>query len=184
MAKSQKKPRERKPRERTHFYAAKDERLFTLNVILDDGLMTEEFVKANKKVSRKIEMRGDNTLAELHEAIYEAFDRDDPHMFEFRFNEKIYMDNDAKRYVLPFAMEDFWDNKPAGDVTMTTIGSLDLKEKDTFNYWFDFGDDWWHTVEIISIGEKAPGSEKKYPKITEKVGDSPPQYLKWDDDEE
>jgi len=62
-------------------------------------------------------------------------------------------------------------------VETTTIGSLGLKEKDSFLYWFDFGDDWWHRINIASIEDKSP--EGKYPKITVRNGDSPPQYPDW-----
>ena len=164
------------PKERTHFWHKIDERLFTLEVTVTNGPMTEGFRNANRKVSRRIEMRGDQTLAELHEAIFEAFDRDDPHMFEFRLNDRKFPDLDAKRYVMPEAIGDWEPGEVAGDVTMTTLGALDLKEKDTFNYWFDFDDDWWHKVKIISIAEKAPDSESAYPKITARTGESPPQY--------
>jgi hypothetical protein len=43
-----------------------------------------------------------------------------------------------------------------------------------FGYWFDFGDDWWHQVQVLSIADDSP--KKKYPCITKKVGASPPQY--------
>ena len=41
-------------------------------------------------------------------------------------------------------------------------------------YWFDFGDDWWHQINMEGIEEKVP--KGKYPKVTKKVGKSPPQY--------
>ncbi|MFP4098955.1 MAG: IS1096 element passenger TnpR family protein [Alphaproteobacteria bacterium] len=69
------------------------------------------------------------------------------------------------------------------DVTLTVIRALNLKVKDTFNYWFDFGDDWWHEIKIASIADKAPKPEKAYPRITSRTGDSPPQYPDWDEDE-
>ncbi|MFP4098866.1 MAG: plasmid pRiA4b ORF-3 family protein [Alphaproteobacteria bacterium] len=170
-----------KTKERTHFWCQIDDRLFTLEVVITDGPMTENFCKANKKVSRKIEMRGDQTLAELHEAIFEAFDRHDPHMFEFRLNDNKFMDPAAKLYVMPEAINDWEPDEVSGDVTKTTIGTLGLKEKDTFNYWFDFGDDWWHEIKIVSIADKAPETESAYPKITARTGESPLQYPDWDD---
>jgi len=162
-----------KPRKRTSVWVQRDDRLFTLEVLLTDGPMTEDFCKANKKVSRTIELRGDDTLDMLHEAIFVAFDRYDPHMYEFQAGGKEPMDHAAGRYVLPMAMEDDFGDI-AGNVETTTIGSLGIKEKDTFLYWFDFGDDWWHRIKIASVAEKAP--EGKYPKITGRIGDSPPQY--------
>lgn len=170
-----------KPRTRTGAWTQKDDRLFTLDVLLLDGPMTKAFCKANRKVSRTIELRGDDTLDLLHEAIFTAFDRDDPHMYEFQIGGKEPMDHAARRYVLPIAMDDdLGFTIIAGSVETTPIGSVDLKEKDTFFYWFDFGDDWWHRITVTSIADKAP--KGKYPKIIARRGVSPPQYVDWDEE--
>ncbi len=58
-------------------WVKQDDRLFTLEVFIISGPMTEKFVKKNKVVSRTIQIRGDQTLENLHYAIYRAFDRDD-----------------------------------------------------------------------------------------------------------
>jgi hypothetical protein len=121
-------------------------------------------------------MRGDQTLLDLHHAIFEAFGRWEEHMFEFQFG-KGPMDPNAPRYVLPSAFkEDMGDrNPPAGRVDQTTLDSLDLKVGDRFGYWFDFGDDWWHQINVEAIEDKTP--KGKLPKVTKRVGKSPPQYL-------
>lgn len=46
-------------------------------------------------------------------------------------------------------------------------------------YWFDFGDDWWHQINVEAIEDKLP--KGNLPKVTKKVGKSPPQYS--DEDE-
>jgi hypothetical protein len=66
-------------------------------------------------------------------------------------------------------------------VALTTIGSLGLKVDDAFGYWFDFGDDWWHQINVVAIADEAPRG--KYPKVTKRVGKSPPQYVDWDEEE-
>jgi len=48
-------------------------------------------------------------------------------------------------------------------------------------YWFDFGDDWWHQINVRAIPEKA--ATGKYPRIDRRVGKSPPQYVDWDEEE-
>lgn len=149
--------------------------LFELEVALLDGPLTKAFLKKNPAVLRTIEIRGDQTLTELHHAIFDAYDREDEHMYEFQVGGKGPHDADARRYVLPMAMDDpFSDQKPAGDVTQTTIASLGLKIDEPFGYWFDFGDDWWHQVTVLAIHDKVPRG--RYPKITNRVGKSPPQY--------
>ena len=165
-------------------------RLYTLEVLLISGLATEEFAKANPVVSRTIEMRGNQSLAALHETIFLVFDRYDEHMYEFQFGKEPMAD--GPRYGFPdedlplFAL--FQDENKTVDAAKTKIDALDLKPGQVFWYWFDFGDDWWHQITVTSIEEKKP--EGKYPKVTERVGESPPQYIddedeeEWDDEED
>lgn len=158
-------------------------KLYTLDVSIMSGPMAESFLKRNKVVSRTIQIRGDQTLAELHRAIFNAFDREEEHMYEFQIGGKGPMDPQARRYVLPAGMNDLAsEDKPAGDVKRTTIGSLELQVEDVFGYWFDFGDDWWHQIDVVAVEEKA--GRGTFPKVTKRVGKSPPQYVDWDEEEE
>jgi hypothetical protein len=155
-------------------------RLYTLEVFLLSGPITEKFAKKNPVVSRTIQMRGDQTLEDLHHAIFNAFGRWEEHMYEFQFG-KGPMDPKGSRYVLPSDYgTDLGDEKrPAGRVDQTTLDSLGLKVGDRFGYWFDFGDDWWHQINVEVSEDKLP--KGKLPKVTKKVGKSPPQYA--DEDE-
>lgn len=156
---------------------------YELEVALLSGPVTESFAKKNPAVVRTIQIRGDQTLESLHKAIFKAFDRFDEHMYEFQIGGKRTMDPKARRYVLPMAMDDpFSECSPAGDVMRTTIGSLGLGKNQAFAYWFDFGDDWWHQVSVLAIEESAPPG--RYPKITNRIGDSPPQYIDWDEEDD
>src|SRR5581483_1046862 len=60
--------------------------LYVLKVFLTGGPISAKF--ANKEVSRTIEIRGDQTLAQLHNAIFQAFDRWDEHLYEFQFGKR------------------------------------------------------------------------------------------------
>ncbi len=155
-------------------------RLYTLEVFLLSGPITAKFAKKNPVVSRTIQMRGDQTLEDLHYAIFGAFDRFDEHMYEFQFG-KGPMDPHGPRYVHPSALEsEYGEENPAvGLVDTATLDSLGLKVGDRFGYWFDFGDDWWHQINVEAIEDKVPRG--KFPKVTRKVGKSPPQYA--DEDE-
>lgn len=157
-----------------------DMRLYTLEVFLLSGPVSEKFIKKNPEMSRTIQIRGDQTLEDLHHAIFDAFDRWDEHMYEFQFGAGP-MDPKAPRYVLPGAFDTDMgeDNPPAGRVDQTRIDSLGLEVGRSFGYWFDFGDDWWHQINVEAIGDKVP--EGKFPKVTKRVGKSPPQYLEEDD---
>ncbi len=72
-------------------------------------------------------------------------------------------------------------DKPVGGVVNTTIDVLGLSAGRSFGYWFDFGDDWYHQINVVAVGEAE--AEVKYPRVTERVGESPPQYVVCDQDE-
>jgi hypothetical protein len=155
-------------------------RLYTVEVFLLGGLITEKFAKKYPVVSRTIQIRGDQTLEDLHHAIFDAYGRWEEHMYEFQFG-KGPMDPEARRYVLPNAFEFGQEqpNPPVGRVDQTAIESLGLKTGDRFGYRFDFGDDWWHQINVEAIEDKVPRGT--FPKVTKRVGKSPPQYA--DEDE-
>ena len=152
-----------------------DKLLYTLEVFLVSGPITEKFAKENPVVSRTIQIRGDQTLEELHGAIFKVFDREEEHMYEFQFGKGPH-DPKGKRYVLPMELEGPFSHTrgAAGDVVSTAIVSLDLKVGQALGYWFDFGDDWCHQINVVAIEHVSKG---KYPKVTKRVGESPPQYI-------
>src|SRR5262249_12061634 len=155
--------------------AAQDKRLYTLDVFLVGGPLADAFVEQNPVVSRTIDMRANQTLAELHGAIFTAFDRQEQHLYEFQIGGQGPQDPNATCYGLPMARQNTYGGaKPAGDVTRTRLGLLGLKVGDVFGYWFDFGDDWWHQINVVDIQPEAPLGT--YPRVTKRVGASPPQY--------
>ena len=156
-------------------------RLYSMAVSIMSGPITEKFAKKNPVIERTIEIRGDQTLDDLHNAIFAAFDRWEEHMYEFQFGKRP-MDPKAPRYVRPNPFGDGWghdDDGVAGETDSTTIESLGLKAGRSFGYWFDFGDDWWHQIDVEAIEDAVP--KGKFPRVTQKVGKSPPQYAEIDE---
>ncbi len=150
--------------------------IYVLQVELIDGPITEKFATKNPQVIRTIEIRGDQTLADLHRIIFQAFGRQEEHMYEFQMKGTGPNDPDADRYGLGGAADP--DDPLAGDVATTQIGALELEEGEPFGYWFDFGDDWWHQVTVVGITKPQP--KVKYPRITQRIGANPPQYADFD----
>ena len=177
------KPNSKKPVKKAAAARKAGPRLYTLDVTLMDGPVTDAFARQHQVVSRTIQVRGDQTLADLHDAIFEAFDRDEEHLYEFQFGSKP-MDRNAPRYVLPGGAADdpFDDDTPAGFVTETTLDALGLKVGRRFIYWFDFGDSWMHQIRVADVEDAAPRG--RFPKVTKRVGDSPPQYPDLEDEED
>ncbi len=158
--------------------------LFTLEVTLTGGYMTEEFEALNPVISRTIEIRADQTLNQLHWTIFKAFGRwDDCHLHEFNLGDGV-MDRGGDRYVLQFVYDNpegyHEDERPTGSVTQTRLGKLGLEVGRTFWYWYDLGDDWQHRITVTAIGEAEPGTT--YPRVVAGVGESPPQYPPLDED--
>ena len=156
--------------------------IYVLEVFITDGLVTETFIEQNPIISRTIEIKAEQTLETLHQAIFEAFDREDEHMYEFQIGGNGPYDPQSKRYGLSMAFaNEFEEDRHAGDVAKTTIGSLNLKLNQPFGYWFDFGDDWRHQIDVVDIKKAKP--KKRYPVVTQRTGESPPQYINWDEED-
>ena len=148
-------------------------RIYTLDVFLPRRRPSTAFAKNKSGVSRVIQIRGDQTLEDLHHAIFYAFDREEEHLYEFQLG-KGPRDRQGPIYGL---QDDGGDN--GGLVSETTIDSLRLRVGRSFGYLFDFGDDWQHQINVEAIEEAVP--QGQYPRVTKKVGKSPPQYPDWDE---
>src|SRR5437660_31811 len=142
--------------------------LYVLSVFLQSGPVSEKF--ANKVMYRVIEIRGDQTLEQLHDAIFQAYDRWDQHLYEFQFGKRPF-DPDGPNFGIPDPQQ---KEKGKGDARTTTLDELGLKPERVFGYWFDFGDDWYHQVRMERIERAVPSVT--YPRVIKRVGKSPPQY--------
>jgi hypothetical protein len=148
--------------------AAPPANLFVFSVFLMSGPLTEKFL--NKMVQRVIEIRGDQTLEQLHEAIFKAFDREEQHLYEFQLGKRPH-DPKGPNYGVPDGSS---GKKKPGDARTTMLDDLGLKPERVFGYWFDFGDDWYHQVQLERIEQAIP--TVTYPRLIKRVGKSPPQY--------
>jgi len=138
------------------------------------------------KLYRTIEASEDCTFDDLHDAIFQAFDRYDYHLYSFFITRKdtknmrtIY---NAPEITHPQNVEDIMGfGKRKKSTAKTRIGNVGLNQNDVFHYLFDFGDDWWHRIRVQKLNET--GSKKKHIKLIKSVGESPPQYPDYDDNE-
>ncbi len=169
------------PRLKSGTKAKAPARLYTLEVAIMSGSVTARFARANPVMARTIEIRGDQTLARLHAAIFDAFDRFDEHHYEFQIGGTKPMDPRATRYGLWQPPGPFDRGEPVHSAARTKLDALELKAGDRFGYWFDFGDDWWHTIRVAAIAEVA--TRGRYPRVVARIGESPPQHPDWEEEE-
>ena len=106
-------------------------------------------------MTRTLEVRGDQTLQDLHEAALAAFDRKDDQLYSFYLGAGRHREG---KELLP----------------ASTIGELNLRVGRRLRYHFDPEDDWTHDVKVKAVGDPEPGA--MYPREVRRVGESPPQY--------
>ena len=128
-------------------------------------------LKWDRKVWRIIEVRGNQTLDDLHLAIQQAFGWDNDHLYAFFMSGKRW--DQATEYADPRAE----DGRSAAEVR---IDALKLVPRKRFLYLFDYGDELLHDVWLVSVGPVEP--RVKYPRIVKMHGEAPPQYPPYEDE--
>jgi len=142
-------------------------------------------LSGRKGVWRRIAVRGSQTLDDLHEAIFDAFDRDDEHLYSFYFPKPGAKGRNRTRGAVEYshphiAEEPESYDETTGNAAKAKLATLGLRPKQTFSYLFDFGDEWWHEITVEEIDAKP--DKGKYPRILEKHGKSPEQYPDMDEE--
>lgn len=141
----------------------------------------------NKRIWRTIAIQENQTLADLHDIVFEAFDRYDQHLYSF------YLTGGSTRkdrfrncpeFTDPMTVQEqrgMGFGHSSENAEKTKIKDLNLTIKDKFEYLFDFGDNWLHEIVLEKIKDSIPSD--KYPKIIKKNGESPDQYPDYDDED-
>ncbi len=141
-----------------------------------------------KNVWRRIAMRATQTLSDLHQAIFDAFDRVEEHLYSFYFPHKSSTRRPDSRnsveFVHPYGLEEKGGESDEGpfDASKAKLQMLQLRPSQVFYYLFDYGDLWWHKITVGSLD--APRPKGKFPWILERHGKSPPQYPDYDQDDD
>src|SRR6266545_6095494 len=130
-----------------------------------------------QRIWREVEVRADQTLADLGEAIPAAFAFDDHHLWSFFLSGK------------PWDRASEYSCMPDPDLVTSTWkrGADRLRVRDApagreFLFLFDYGDEWHFGVRLARTGEVEPGV--RYPRVVAAEGEAPPQYPGLEDDEE
>ena len=134
--------------------------LYVFKATLDD----------DPSVWRRIEIRGDQSLDDLHAMLQRAFRWDDDHLYAFFLSGKRW--DPRSEYDDPRAEE-------GRDAARYLLEYLSLKRGQKIAYVFDFGDEWWVTLRLERIAPGGVNARRKYPRLAEKEGRAPPQYRIW-----
>ncbi|MCD4774892.1 MAG: plasmid pRiA4b ORF-3 family protein [Candidatus Aegiribacteria sp.] len=160
------------PAQSEHFHEV-DDRIHVIKVAL----------MYDKSVYRKIAIRSDQTLKDLHDAIFDAFDREEEHLYSFFFPDRPTKSKraitDSPEYTLTGMTDEFFD-EGQNDASEATIQSLKLRTKQKFYYIFDWGDEWWHELTYEGVKDIR---KKDLPTVIVARGESPPQYPDYDEED-
>jgi hypothetical protein len=139
-----------------------------------------------RQIWRELELTGNQTLADLGEAIPLAFGFDDPHLWAFFLSGKPW--DVATEYARSPSPD------PVGGRRARAADRLRIRDAPAgkeFLFLFDYGDEWHFGVRLVRTSE-APEPDARYPRVVASRGQAPAQYPpledEWDeqteDDEE
>jgi hypothetical protein len=134
------------------------------------------------RVSRTICLLGTHTLHDLHEVISVAFDRSDPHLYSFYFGARGRGVRSASAQGQEYSIASLVSPRSehpdpsVRSAARTTLDALGLRVGQRFKYLFDFGDQWWHEIQVVRVGMALVHGAKPRPLILESHGESPRQY--------
>jgi Plasmid pRiA4b ORF-3-like protein len=111
------------------------------------------------RVVRVVEVPMNIRLDDLHFVLQIAIGWQNGHPFEFRIGNAAWGLHDREAEINP---------APAEKATLADI----LAHGDTFKYDYVFGEDWQHTVKLLSRAAAAPGV--RYPHLVDAEGRCPP----------
>lgn len=126
---------------------------------------------------RVIEIDSKASLNDLHDAIQDAVDFDDDHLFEF------FAGRTPRQRKIVY-VEDLDYETGADRMSEITLDMVFPLPKDCKLYYnFDFGDNWIFKIGKTRKSPKESEAGVKYPRVIEKIGPNPPQYGSYDDEE-
>lgn len=120
-------------------------------------------------VRRRIAVREDLTLVDLHYALQSAFGWDDDHLYAFWLGGEFWAGEDV-RFTHP--CETDAPDAP-GHSAAIRLQSLDLAEGGRLSYVFDFGKEWRLRLRVAGV---LRDDDRPSPRLLGSEGVAPPQY--------
>ena len=131
-------------------------------------------------VWRDIEIAGNQTLADLGEAIPIVFDFSDPHLWSFFMSRKAW--DESTEYKLRQDFDPDGRLRPGADeVQIRDVPLPGVTGKKEFLFLFDYGDEWHFGVKLRGKSDRIEPNAP-YPRVVAEHGEAPPQYPDVEDD--
>lgn len=117
---------------------------------------------AKPPVWRRVQLRADTRLDQLHEILQAALGWENYHLHAFSFGEEVFGPRD------PELALDFSDERQVTLGELTGTGAR-------FRYTYDFGDDWEHEILVEDLLDPDPDPDTHYPILVAAKGACPPE---------
>ena len=129
---------------------------------------------------RMIEIESSASFLQLHEAIQDAVDFDNDHLFQF------YLGRHPGQHAYTIGGEPSWNGyNPVNRYRKVSIsGTWPLLVGYKLYYLFDFGDQWVFQINKTRHKDKIAQPDIIYPRVIEVKGKNPEQYPDWEYEEE
>jgi hypothetical protein len=121
-------------------------------------------------VWREVLVPSDLRLDRLHQVIQIVMGWEEEHMHEFIVGRRA---REARHFGTPNPDFDLGLGPSTENEKQFTLQALAPGKGDEFRYWYDFGDDWMHSIVVKAIGE-AP-AEQGLPVCVKATGACPPE---------
>lgn len=131
-------------------------------------------------IYRDVEIGSAMSLAKLAESIVRAYGFDMDHAYGF-YSGMTQRDLMRKQPKYELFADMGMDDTDAGSVEKTSVATAFPEVGSKLMFLFDYGDEWLFHCEVTGLGEKVP--RKRYPKVVGSVGEAPPQYPDFDDED-
>ena len=129
------------------------------------------YLSFQQKFSCVIRCSSSHTFEDLHNAIQEAVNFDNDHMYSFYLDGKAFSDNAVN------CAYDEGDGSPTTNAY--TLADARLRNNQRIMYLFDYGDEWRFNIVVKEVKEKT--ELPKRPVIMNVKGKPPEQYGDWDE---
>ncbi len=139
--------------------SVRTERIARIKITLDD---------VAPAIWRRIEVPLGTSLKGLHAAIQAAMLFQNYHLFEFR----VTTGSEIRRYGIPDEDDLIYGNE-VFDAANVRLAALVQRGVESFDYVYDFGDNWQHTVKIEAVDDADPAVE--YPRFLIGERRAPPE---------
>jgi hypothetical protein len=118
-------------------------------------------------VRRRVAVRGDQTLADLHAALRDAFEWADDQLYAF-WLDGVHWSRRGVEFTEPGHAHELGD--PGTRSARVRLGDLGLAPGQKIAYVFDFGDEWRVELTLARVDADDGGI---YPRLLESTGDAP-----------